>query len=364
MIMGKMIVHRASIQRADNYLNVKNTHNLMSSVPELLPYRYITDEAVEDSRVGMFQNIEAPVPLESPYIQTLIGLIAVQPALTVLRYITGTGMCSSLMIKLRIAFNAPTPKGIFGFCCKTCCGAPSTPTPIILTHVDIGFAVLVSFIMRESTEDALLHTTAYAMAVFAESQSSNLSVLDLVVMSCIIRRVLHELGRVGGCFGGSSLAGFPWCCSRGSSVASELRTIEARILKVARAACLSDSHRRLLSDSLASVWARPLLSELLLIKHLDSLYPANFERKVGDYGDTVNTVDVQNLLQSRNLQRARPQAASAMCVGPSLGTPESKANSTCRCERAFVNRHLILGRNRRSSHFEFASRKWCGWQTT
>jgi hypothetical protein len=34
------------------------------------------------------------------------------------------------------------------------------------------------------------------MAVFAESQSSNLSVLDLAVMSCIIRRVLHELGRL------------------------------------------------------------------------------------------------------------------------------------------------------------------------
>jgi hypothetical protein len=344
VIVGKMIVHKASIMRTDNYLNVKNKHVLMSSQPELLPYRYIADEAVTDSRVGMFQFIDVPVPLQSPYIQMLIGLVAVQPALKVLHYITGSGTCPSLLLKLRIAFNAPAPKGLCGFCCRICCSAPSAPTPIILNHVDIGFAVLVSFIMRELNDDALLNTTAYVIAVFVESQSANLSVLDLIIISCIIRRVLHELGRVGGCCGGSTLAGFPWCFSRESRVASELRGIEARILKVARASCKTSAHRKLLLDSLGAVWARPLLSDLLLINRIESLLPANEERKLGDYSDTVSSQEIQQLLQFRNLQRAQPQqpqAASTMNLGPSPSAPNSTASSTYHYLCSFMNWRLI-----------------------
>ena len=341
VIVGKMIVHKASIRRTDNYMNIKNKHILMSSMPELLPYRYLADEGVADSRVGMYHFIEVPVPLQSPYIQMLIGLVAVQPALTVLYYMTGTGKCPSLMTKLRIAFNAPVPKGIFGFCCKTCCCAPRTPTPMILTHVDIGFAVLVAFIMRELTDDALLHTTANVIAVLAESQSSMFSLFDIINFCCIIRRALYELGRVGGLFGGSSLAGFPWCCSRASRVAAELRVIEARTLKVAHASCVTAAHREFLSDSLAAVWARPLLADLLFINRVDSLFPANDERKPGDYGDTVRTQDVQQLLQSRNLRRPQPrpyqpQAANTMASGPPLTAPDEKASSTCSCHRAFM----------------------------
>ena len=60
--------------------------------------------------------------------------------------------------------------------------------------MDIGFAVLVSFIIRELDDEAVLHTTAYVIALFVESQSANLSVLDLINLSCIIRRVLFLLG--------------------------------------------------------------------------------------------------------------------------------------------------------------------------
>jgi hypothetical protein len=329
VIVGKMIVHKASIRRTDNYMNIKNEHILMSSMPELLPYRYFAEEGVADSRVGMFHSIEVPVPLQSPYIQTLIGLVAVQPALTVLCYMTGSGMCPSLMTKLRIAFNAPTATGVFGFCCETCCCAPRTPTPIVLTHVDIGFAVLVSFIMRELADDAVLNTTANVIAVFAESQSSIVSLYDVVNFCCVIRRVLYELGRVGGLFGGSSLAGFPWCFTRASRVAAELRAIEARTLKVARAVCVTDAHRKFLSDSLAVVWARPLLADLLFIKRVDSLFPANDERKPGDYSDTVSTRDVQQLLQSRNLRRPQPpQATNTMASAPPLTALDDKASSS------------------------------------
>ena len=74
MVVGKMIPHEASILRTDNYLNVKTKQALMSAVPELLPYRYVSDEAVTDSRVGMFKPVDAPVPLAAPYVQMLISV--------------------------------------------------------------------------------------------------------------------------------------------------------------------------------------------------------------------------------------------------------------------------------------------------
>lgn len=320
LIVGKMIKHKASIYRSDNFLNVKSKIALMSAAPELLPYRYIADEAVTDSRVGMFQPVDTPLPLAAPYIQMLIGIAAVQPALKVLEYVTGTGSCPSLMTKLRISFNAHPSKGICSGLCQSCCGVVKEPIPLILSNVDVGFAVLLSYIMREVSDDALLNTTAHVIAIFVESQSNNISLEDKVNLCCIVRRARYELGRVGGLFGGSILSGFPWCFTRGSKVASELRAVEARILNVAEAACTSSEQRSFLSDSLSAVWARPQLSDLLLIKRIDALTPANDERKMGDDMDTVSTQEVQELLHSRALERRQPVSANTMyAVPPSSG---------------------------------------------
>jgi hypothetical protein len=102
-----MIPHKATVYRSDNYLSFPDKPYLLSAVSEVLPYRYIADKSVGDPRVGVFQNTETPIPLQSPYVQMLIGLVALQPALKVLHYITGTGDCPFQMINLRIAFNAP-----------------------------------------------------------------------------------------------------------------------------------------------------------------------------------------------------------------------------------------------------------------
>jgi hypothetical protein len=317
MIIGKMITHEASIFRSDNYLNVKNKHALMSSVPELLPYRYVSDDAVSDSRVGMFQPVDAPIPLAAPYIQMLISVAATQPALKVLEYITGTGSCPSLMTKLRIAFNAQPVQGICAGLCQSCCGVSSQPIPIILTNVDVGYAVLLSYILRESNDDELLNTTGHVIAIFTESQSTNISLQDKITMCCIIRRARFELGRVCGLFGGSFLSGFPWGLTRGARVASELKALEARIVKVAEAACTTSAQRSFLTDSLSATWARPQLSDLLLIKRINSLTPANDERKMGDDMDTVSTHEVQELLHSRALERRQPQSVNTMYASPS-----------------------------------------------
>jgi hypothetical protein len=174
IIVGKMITHEASISRSDNHINVKNHHALMSAVPELLPYRYISDEAVTDSRVGMFQSVDAPIQQASPYIQMLISVAATQPALKVLEYITGTDSCPSSMTKLQVAFNAQPVQGICSGFCQSCCGVSALPIPIILTNVDVGYAVLFSYILRECNDDALLNTTANVIAVF-QSHSRRMS---------------------------------------------------------------------------------------------------------------------------------------------------------------------------------------------
>lgn len=319
MIVGKMIKHKASVYRSDNYLNVKHKHALMSAAPELLPYRYVADEAVADSRVGMFQPVETPLPLAAPYIQMLISVAAVQPALKVLEYITGTGSCPSLMTKLRISFNAHPQQGLCSGLCQSCCGVAQEPIPIILTNVDVGFAVLLSHIMREVNDDSLLNTTAFVVAIFAESQSMNISLEDKVTLCCVIRRVRYELGS-GTLFGGAFLSGFPWFFTRGARISSELKAIEARVLAVAEAGCTTPAHRDFLSQSLAAAWSRPQLADLLLIKRIDALTPANDERKMGDDMDTVSTQEVQELLHSRALERRQPNSANTMyAVPPAAG---------------------------------------------
>ena len=142
-----------------------------------------------------------------------------------------------------------------------------------------------------------------------------------VILLCVLRRALYELGRVGGLCGGSLLAGFPWFYTRGSKVAAELKIIEARVLAIAQAACVTDAQKTFLSDSLAAVWARPLLTDLLLIARLDALTPANDERKMGDYSDTVSTQEIQQLLQLRGLERAQPKGANTMSSGPPPSAP-------------------------------------------
>jgi hypothetical protein len=217
---------------------------------------------------------------------------------------------------MRIAFNAQPVQGICSGLCQSCCGVSAAPIPIILSSVDIGYAILVSYILRESNDDDLLNTTALVIAVFAESQATNISVHDKVTLCCIIRRARYELGRFGGLFGGSLLAGFPWCFTRGARVASELKALEDRVLRVAVAACTTSSQKSFLSSSLAATWARPQLADLLLIKRVDAITPANDERKMGDDMDTVTTQEVQELLHSRALERSQPQSANTMYAAP------------------------------------------------
>jgi hypothetical protein len=71
-----------------------------------------------------------------------------------------------------------------------------------------------------------------------------------------------------------------------------------------------------LSDALSATWARPQLADLLLIKRVDAITPANDERKMGDDMDTVSTQEVQELLHSRALERRQPQSANTMYAVP------------------------------------------------
>jgi hypothetical protein len=322
-----MIPHKATVYRSDNYLSFPDKPYLLSAVSEVLPYRYIADKSVGDPRVGVFQNTETPIPLQSPYVQMLIGLVALQPALKVLHYITGTGDCPFQMINLRIAFNAPAAHGVCSWICQTWCEAPKLCTPIVLTHVDIGFAILVSHILRELSDDSKLNTTAHLISLFVECHKSNLSISDHVVLCCIIHRVLYELGRFGGFCGGSSLAGFPWCFNRGSRVVRELKAIESKILFTARLSCSSDRQREFLSKSLDDVWSRPLLNDMLFVEDMNELMPANSERIHGDYTDTVSNPDVDRMLHLRGMERQTPTAAHTMNPGRPINQQHSLSSA-------------------------------------
>ena len=184
-----------------------------------------------------------------------------------------------------------------------------------------------------------------------------------VILLCVLRRALYELGRVGGLCGGSLLAGFPWFYTRGSKVAAELKIIEARVLAIAQAACVTDAQKTFLSDSLAAVWARPLLTDLLLIARLDALTPANDERKMGDYSDTVSTQEIQQLLQLRGLERAQPKGANTMSSGPPPSAPNMEGECVlplhvCICsvssltQRSPTSRQLASSKRARPSRLK------------